>query len=33
LTCVARGLGQMVDDFDAHRELLDNPLKPLAINL
>ncbi len=33
LTCVARGLGQMVDDFDAHRELLDNPLKPLVINL
>jgi rod shape-determining protein MreB len=33
LTCVARGLGQMVDDFDAHRELFDNPLKPLAINL
>lgn len=33
LTCVARGLGQMIDDFEAHRELLDNPLKPLAINL
>lgn len=33
LTCVARGLGQMVDDFDSHRELLDNPLKPLSINL
>ena len=33
LTCVARGLGQMVDDFEAHRELLDNPLKPLSINL
>jgi rod shape-determining protein MreB and related proteins len=33
LTCVVRGLGQMVDDFDAHRELLDNPLKPLYINL
>ena len=33
LTCVARGLGQMVDDFDTHRELLDNPLKPLSINL
>jgi rod shape-determining protein MreB len=33
LTCVARGLGQMVDDFDAHHELFDNPLKPLAINL
>ncbi len=33
LTCVARGLGMMVDDFDTHRELLDNPLKPLSINL
>ncbi len=33
LTCVVRGLGQMVDDFDGHRELLDNPLKPLYINL
>ncbi len=33
LTCVARGLGQMVDDFESHRELLDNPLKPLSINL
>jgi rod shape-determining protein MreB len=33
LTCVARGLGQMVDDFDEHRQLLDNPLKPLSINL
>lgn len=33
LTCVARGLGQMVDDFEGHRTLLDNPLKPLSINL
>lgn len=33
LTCVMRGLGQMVDNFEAHRELLDNPLKPLSINL
>jgi rod shape-determining protein MreB len=33
LTCVVRGLGQIVDDFEAHRELLDNPLKPLYINL
>jgi rod shape-determining protein MreB len=33
LTCVARGLGQMVDDFDAHRDLFDNPMKPLSINL
>ncbi|RJP43904.1 rod shape-determining protein [Candidatus Parcubacteria bacterium] len=33
LTCVARGLGQVVDGFERHRELLDNPLKPLVINL
>ncbi len=33
LTCVVRGLGQMVDNFETHRELLDNPLKPLSINL
>jgi rod shape-determining protein MreB len=33
LTCVARGLGQLVDEFDARRELLDNPTKPLSINL
>jgi len=33
LTCVARGLGRIVDDFDRHREILDNPLKPIQINL
>lgn len=33
LTCVARGLGHIVDEFEAHREFLDNPLKPLFINL
>ena len=33
LTCVARGLGQVVDNFDLRRPLLDNPLKPLSINL
>ncbi len=33
LTCVARGLGRIVDDFDHHREILDNPLKPIQINL
>ncbi len=33
LTCVARGLGQVVDDFEAHRELMGDPLKPLAVNL
>jgi len=33
LTCVARGLGQMIDDFEAHRELIETPLRPLVINL
>jgi len=33
LTCVIRGLGQMVDDFESHREFLDNPLRPLSITL
>jgi len=33
LTCVARGLGQMVDNFDAHRGFLNNPPKPLFINI
>lgn len=33
LTCVARGLGRIVDNFDEHREFLDNPLKPLIVNL
>jgi rod shape-determining protein MreB and related proteins len=33
LTCVVRGLGQIVEGFDRHKQLLDNPLKPLEINL
>lgn len=33
LTCVVRGLGRVVDDFEHHRELLDNPLRPITINL
>ena len=33
LTCVIRGLGQIVDDFSGHENLLDNPLKPITINL
>lgn len=33
LTCVVRGLGKIVDRFDEHKELLDNPLKPMTINL
>jgi len=31
--CVARGLGYIVDNFNNHRQLLDNPLRPLEINL
>jgi rod shape-determining protein MreB len=33
LTCVVRGLGRMVDEFDDHRTLLDNPLRPLEVAL
>ncbi len=33
LTCVARGLGQLVDHFDSHRQLIENPFKPLNINV
>jgi rod shape-determining protein MreB len=33
LTCVIRGLGKIVEDFDGHRAFLDNPVKPLSINL
>jgi rod shape-determining protein MreB len=33
LTCVVRGLGKIVDDFEHQRAFLDNPLKPLSINL
>lgn len=33
LTCVSRGLGRIVDNFEVHRELLDNPLKPPVITL
>lgn len=33
LTCVARGLGRMVDDFELHRGFLNHPPKPLSINL
>ncbi len=33
LLCVARGLGIIIDDFEFHRGLLDNPLKPLSIDL
>lgn len=33
LTCVVRGLGRIVDDFEGHAVLLDNPLKPLSITI
>lgn len=33
LTCLARGLGMIVENFDRYGELLDNPLKPLNITL
>jgi len=33
LTCVARGLGKIVEEFEDNREFLATPLKPLAINL
>ena len=33
LSCMARGLGRIVDDFDHYRPLLDNPLKPIDIHL
>ncbi len=33
LTCVVRGLGRIVDNFEGRKALLDNPLKPLVIAL
>lgn len=33
LTCVARGIGRVVERFDAHAHLLDTPLVPQRINL
>lgn len=33
LMCLPRGLGRIVDNLDHYRGLLDNPLKPLAVNL
>ncbi|MFA6354489.1 MAG: rod shape-determining protein [Candidatus Paceibacterota bacterium] len=33
LSCVARGLGQIVDGFHYNQKFLDNPLKPITINL
>lgn len=33
LTCLPRGLGRIVDNMDHYKGLLDNPLRPLAVNL
>ncbi|MEN9342229.1 MAG: MreB [Candidatus Parcubacteria bacterium] len=33
LTCVVRGLGRVVDNFQQRQVLLDNPLRPLTISL
>ncbi|MEK7181488.1 MAG: rod shape-determining protein [Patescibacteria group bacterium] len=33
LMCVARGLGQLVDHFESHKPLFDNPLRPMIVNL
>jgi len=33
LTCVARGLGRLVDNFEERKALFADPLKPLEINL
>lgn len=33
LTCVARGLGRIVDNFEFHKNFLNNPPKPLSINI
>lgn len=33
LTCVARGLGRMVEDLKSQKNFLENPPKPFSINL
>ena len=33
LTCMVRGLGRIVDNYDYYAGLLDNPLKPLDVQL
>lgn len=33
LTCVARGLGSVVEDFESYKHLLEAPPKPFSINL
>lgn len=33
LTCVTRGLGRLVDHFESHKTLLDNPFRPMVVNL
>ena len=33
LTCVARGLGHLVDNFDSFKSLMDNQLRPITITI
>lgn len=33
LSCMVRGLGRIVDNFEHYQELLDNPLKPMEIHI
>jgi rod shape-determining protein MreB len=33
LTCMVRGLGRIVDNYEYYKGLLDNPLKPLDVQL
>ena len=33
LTCVARGLGHLVDNFDNFKPLLENQLRPVTITI
>jgi len=33
LTCVVRGMGMIVENFDHYKKFLENPLKPKEINL
>lgn len=33
LTCMPRGLGRIIDNFEHYKSILDNPLRPLIVNL
>ncbi|MBI2035825.1 MAG: rod shape-determining protein [Candidatus Liptonbacteria bacterium] len=33
LTCVARGIGRVIENFDNYKRFLDNPIRPREINL